>query len=53
MTHDELMSQVEDEVALFKTERESFSKEEAEHYADNCVEFNAQQKLVFLKLLGF
>lgn len=53
MTQDELMSRVEDEVALFKAERESFSREEAVHHANNCVDFNAQQKLVFLKLLGY
>lgn len=53
MTQDELMSQVESEVALFKAERETFSREEAVHYVNNCVDFNAQQKVVFLKLLGF
>ena len=53
MTHNELIEQVEAEVALFKAERENFSREEAVHYANNCVDFNAQQRLVFLKLLGY
>ena len=53
MSHEDLMNQVEDEVALFKAEHESFSREEAVHYVNSCVDFNAQQKVVFLKLLGY